>query len=149
MVQGIDHSTFVAYCVTALVLSLNLLFLWGYSGGVRTASKSAPNPEDGALFHVAVDPTDPPAVARVLRAHANAQAMIFPFLLIGLLYVLACGSFLVAEIIFAVFVLSRLAHSAFYLAGRQPWRTISFTISGAAMIALIVALIWRLVVMRG
>ena len=147
MVQGIAHASFVAYCVTAIVLCLNLLFLWGYSGGVRTGAKSAPNPEDAALFKVDLDPTDPPVVARVLRAHANAQAMIFPFLLLGLLYVLACGSYRAASVIFAVFVVARLAHSGFYLAGKQPWRTVSFAVSGLAMIALIVALIWRLAVM--
>jgi uncharacterized MAPEG superfamily protein len=145
MAPGVSHSLFLAYCVTALILVVNLLFLWGYSGGVRTGSKKAPNPEDAALFGVEFEPTDPPPVARVLRAHANAQALIYPFLFLGLLYVLACGSFLVASIIFAVFVVSRLAHSGFYLAARQPWRTASFAVSGLAVIALMVALIWRLV----
>jgi uncharacterized MAPEG superfamily protein len=148
MTLVVDHSTFVAYCVAALILCLNLLVLWGYSGGVRTGSKQAVNPEDAALFGVTLEPTDPPAVARVLRAHANAQALIYPFLIVGLLYVLACGPSLAATIIFAIFVCGRLAHSAFYLAGRQPWRTVSFVISALALIAMMVALIWRLLVMR-
>jgi prostaglandin-E synthase 1 len=137
---------FIAYAVTAIVLCLNLMFLWGFSGGARSQSKVAINPEDAALFGAALQETDPPAVARVLRAHANAGATIYPFLLLGLVFVLAGGSALAAEIIFAVFVLARLAHSGFYLAGKQPFRTIAFTISAVALLALIVALIWRLAV---
>jgi len=41
--------------------------------------------------------------------------------------------------------LARIAHSIFYLAAKQPWRTIAFAISGVALIALAIALIWRLV----
>jgi uncharacterized membrane protein YecN with MAPEG domain len=144
MAPGIAQDTFVAYGVTALILCLNLLALWGYSGGVRTGSRKAPNQEDAALFRVEFEPGDPPEVARVLRAYANAQAMIFPFLLLGLLYVLAGGPFWIGTAIFAIFVIARLAHSGFYLAARQPWRTVSFVVSGLATIALMAALIWRL-----
>ena len=137
---------FVAYAVTAIVLSLNLLFLWGFSGGARSKSKIAINPEDASVFGAALQETDPPAVARVLRAHANAQATVYPFLLLGLVFVLAGGSAVTAEIIFAVFVLARLAHSGFYLASKQPFRTIAFVVSAIALIALMVALVWRLAV---
>jgi len=142
------NPTFVAYCVTALVLSLNLIVLWGASGGARAKSRVAINPEDAALQKVALEPLDPAPVARVLRAHANAQAVIYPFLVIGLLYVLAGGGARTAMIIFGVFVVARLAHSGFYLAGKQPWRTISFAISGIALLALMVALAWRLITAR-
>jgi hypothetical protein len=43
--------------------------------------------QDGA----AVAEIDPPIVARILRAHRNAEATIYPFLLLGLVYVLAGG----------------------------------------------------------
>src|SRR5580700_3620539 len=135
----------VAYAVTLLVLSANLIFLWAASGAARNASKVAINPEDAALFKVPLEPQDPQAVARVLRAHANAQATIYPFLFLGLTYVLVGGSARVASIIFAVFAVARIAHSIIYLAGKQPWRTIAFVVSGLALIALAVALIWRLV----
>jgi uncharacterized MAPEG superfamily protein len=141
---GIAQDTFVAYGITALVLCLNLLALWGYSGGVRTGSKKAANPEDAALFKVEFEPGDPPQVARVLRAHANAQAIVYPFLLLGLLYVLAGGPAGIGTVIFAVFVVARLAHSGFYLAAKQPWRTLSFVVSALATVALMGALIWRL-----
>ncbi len=135
----------VAYAVTLLVLSANLIFLWAASGAARNTSKAAINPEDAALFKVPLMAQDPPGVARVLRAHANAQATIYPFLFLGLTYVLVGGSARVAWIIFAVFALARIAHSILYLAGKQPWRTIAFVVSGLALVALAIALIWRLI----
>src|SRR5580704_6334057 len=98
----------VAYAVTLLVLSANLIVLWALSGAARNSSKAAINPEDAALFKVPLLAQDPPAVARVLRAHANAQATIYPFLFLGLTYVLVGGSTRVAWIIFAIFVVARI-----------------------------------------
>ena len=68
--------------------------------------------------------TDPPEVARVLRAHANAMANIVPYALVGLVFVLVGGSPTVALVLFGVFTAARLAHSVAYLSGKQPWRTI-------------------------
>jgi microsomal prostaglandin-E synthase 1 len=135
----------VAFSTTCLVLSANLIFLWAYSGAVRAKSKVAINPEDAARFGAALEPHDPPAVARVLRAHANAQATIFPFLLLGLAFVLAGGPFVVAATLFTIFTVARLGHSGAYLAGLQPWRTIFFAISGLSLIALMIALTWILI----
>jgi prostaglandin-E synthase 1 len=135
----------VAFSTTCLVLSANLIFLWAYSGAVRARTRIAINPEDAARRGAELAPHDPPEVARVLRAHANAQATIFPFLLLGLAYVLAGGPYMAALIIFSVFTVARLAHSIAYLGGLQPWRTLSFVVSGVALISLMVALIWVLV----
>lgn len=135
----------VAYSTTCLVLSANLIFLWVYSGLVRARSGKAINPEDAARLGAEHAEHDPAAVARVLRAHANAQATIYPFLLLGLAFVLAGGSYGVAVTLFAVFCAARIGHSFAYLRGLQPWRTIFFLISGLALIALMVALIWILI----
>jgi uncharacterized MAPEG superfamily protein len=142
--NSLNSPTFVAYAITCLVLSLNLLFLWAYSGAVRGRTRMAINPEDAAKHGVPLSEIDPPPVARVLRAHSNAQAAIYPFLLMGLVYVLAGGPFWTATIIFGAFVLARLAHSVLYLAGKQPWRTLSFVASGLATLALMGAQIWLL-----
>src|SRR5580693_2073863 len=85
------YPAFPAYAVTCVVLCLNLLVLWASSGAVRAKGGMAINPEDGARYGAAVSELDPPAVARVLRAHRNAEATIYPFLLLGLVYVLAGG----------------------------------------------------------
>lgn len=132
--------SFAAYAATALVLSLNLLILWVSSGGVRARGGVAVNPEDGLRFGAEVAEGDPPAVARYLRAHRNAEATIYPFLLLGFVYILAGGSAVVAVPIFAVFVLARIAHSVAYLKALQPWRTIAFAISLLALLALMAAL---------
>ena len=144
MISGQPAPSFVVYVCAALVLCLNLLFLWIYSGVVRGKVKIAINPEDAALFGAPLSLTEPPEIARVLRAHANAQAMILPFLLLGLLFVLAGGSFWVCVVLFGGFTLARLAHSTAYLAARQPWRTVAFITGLLLTLALMGALIWRL-----
>ena len=136
---------FVAYTITSLVLCLNLIVLWAMSGVRRTSTKTAVNPEDAKLFKAQEVQLDPAPVARVLRAHANAEATVYPFLILGLLYVLLGAPYAAAVVIFTVFVIARLAHSAFYLGARQPWRTISFTLSAVALVALMVALVLRLI----
>jgi uncharacterized membrane protein YecN with MAPEG domain len=132
---------FTAYVATALVLNLNLLFLWVASGSVRARGGVAVNPEDGARFGAEVAEGDPPAVARYLRAHRNSEATIYPFLLLGLIYVLAGGGPWTALPIFAVFVAARIAHSFVYLKALQPWRTIAFATSLLALLALMAALV--------
>ncbi len=136
MAHSLNNPAFAAYAIASVVLSVNLLFLWGYSGTARGKTKTAINPEDAAKFGAALEGTDPPEVARVLRAHANAQATIYPFLFLGLVYVLAGGSAGFAEIVFGIFVASRIAHSIVYLAGKQPWRTAFFIVSGLAILVL-------------
>ena len=98
------------------------------------------NLEDGARYGAHVSELDPPAVARLLRAHRNAEATIYPFLLLGLVYVLAGGGAAIAIPIFATFTVARIAHSIVYLRAMQPWRTIAFAASLFAIIALMAAI---------
>jgi uncharacterized MAPEG superfamily protein len=145
MENWLNNATFVVYAITCVVLSLNLLLLWGYSGSTRAKTKTAINDEDANQFGAALAHVDPPEVARVLRAHANAQAAIYPFLFLGLVFVLAGGSALFAEIVFGIFVAARIVHSVAYLAAKQPWRTICFIVSGLATLALIVDIVWLMI----
>jgi uncharacterized MAPEG superfamily protein len=132
---------FLAYAFTCVVLSLNLLTLWVSSGAIRAKGGVAINPEDGARYGVPVSELDPPAVARILRVHRNAEATIYPFLLLGLVYVLAGGRAWIAVPIFTMFVAARIGHSIVYLKAMQPWRTISFATSLIAIIALLAAVL--------
>jgi prostaglandin-E synthase 1 len=129
---------FVPYTIALLILSLNMLVLWAYSGAVRGKTKTTPNKEDTTTVAKGTQlaETEPPEVARVLRAHRNATANIIPFLFLGLVFVLAGGSVLAAEVIFGVFVVARLAHSFAYVGGKQPWRTIFFTLGGVTTLVL-------------
>lgn len=127
-----NNPSFIIYSVSMLVLCLNVLFLWGYSGFVRGRSKTAMNPEDGRKV---VD-QDPPEVARVLRAHRNAMDNIVPFAILAFVLVEVGASPLVTGILCGAFTLLRLAHSLSYLAAKQPWRTLSFV--GGALTTLVV-----------
>ena len=145
MNNWLNNPAFVVYAITCLVLSVNVIFLWGYSGATRARTKTAINEEDAAQFGGSLRESDPPQVARVLRAHRNAQASIYPFLFLGLVFVLAGGHGGVAKIIFGVFTIARLAHSYAYLAGKQPWRTICFIVGALATIALMLDIIWLMI----
>ena len=137
MLLTASNPTFVYYAVTVLALSGLLMFLWAYSGAVRGKTKTAMNPEDGRTYGAPIVERDPPEVARVLRAHANAQASIIPFLLVGFLFVALGGGATLGATLFGAFVLCRFAHAVVYLAGKQPWRTISFIAGGVVNLVLI------------
>ena len=127
------NPSFLIYSIAMVVLCLNVLGLWGYSGAVRTKTKTTHNNED--LGSVTKNGTlvaqDPPEVARVLRAHRNAADNILPFgVFWHLLFVLWGASPLLTTIFCGVFVVARLGHSFSYLGGKQPWRTLTFAIGG-------------------
>jgi prostaglandin-E synthase 1 len=103
-----------------VVLSINLLFVWAYSGATRAKAKVAIKKEDAERVGARLESIDPPEVARVLRVHANAQATIYPFLVLGLVFVLAGGSAGFAKADFGIFVVARITHSMVYLAGVEP-----------------------------
>ena len=71
-----NHPAFVAYAITCVALCCNLIFLWAYRGAARSKAKSTPNPEDASRFSSRLADVDPPEIARVLRAHANAPILI-------------------------------------------------------------------------
>ncbi|HEY3817521.1 MAG TPA: MAPEG family protein [Polyangiaceae bacterium] len=135
MISLAAQPAFVAYAIALIVLSLNLLFLWAYSGVVRGKTKTTPNQED-AKGNKLVE-IESPEVARVLRAHTNAMANIVPFALLALVFVLAGGSAQAAQILFGVFTAARLAHSFAYLGGKQPWRSICFGIGILTTVVLV------------
>ena len=138
------NPAFVAYAVMLIVLSLNMLVLWAYSGAARAKTKTTPNPEDARTATQVVD-GDPPDVARVLRAHRNATDNILPFALLGFVYVLAGASGTAAAIVFGAFTVARLAHSFAYLGGKQPWRSVFYSAGALATLALIGLLVRTLV----
>jgi len=144
----LNNPTFVAYAVTCVALSCNLIFLWAYSGAARNREKSTPNPEDAARFSATLAGIDPPGIQRVLRAHANAQASIVPFLALGLVYVLAGGPLGPAVFYFTVFTVARWFHSWAYLGARQPLRTIFFVVASLPLLALMLHVVWLLVSAR-
>ncbi len=140
---------FQAYAISCIVLSLNLIGLWVCSGVLRGRSKTAINGEDASLFRAQFAEVDPPEVARALRAHRNAMATSVPFLLLGLVFVLAGGAYGLFVAICVVFCAARIVHSFAYVAHRQPWRTIAFTVGELATTVLIIALVCKLFITGG
>jgi uncharacterized MAPEG superfamily protein len=145
MNHWLNNPAFLVYAITCLILCVNLLSLWAYSGVARARTKTAMNEEDATRFGASLAEIDPPPVARVLRAHSNAQASIYPFLFLGLVFLLAGGTARTGMVIFGIFTAARLLHSIFYLTGKQPWRTAFFTVGGLTTIALMLDIIWLMI----
>jgi len=139
------NPSFLPFVVSTIVLSLNLLFLWAWSGAVRGKTNTAINHEDSERYGAPLVADHPPEVARVLRAHANAQANIVPFIMLALLFVLLGGGARFAWIVFGIFVVARVLHSFVYLNAKQPWRTLMFAVGGVATLVLLGDIIYLIV----
>jgi microsomal prostaglandin-E synthase 1 len=138
-----NEPAFAIYALCTVVLCLNLLGLWGWSGGVRGKTKTTPNSEDATTVAKGAKVLDdePPEVARVLRAQRNADVNVVPFLVLGLLYVINGASARAAWIMFGGFTLARIGHTFAYLGGKQPWRTLFFVAGGVITLALMVQVV--------
>ena len=138
-----SNPAFGAYLVNCLILVVNLLVLWAVSGGTRAKTKTVINEEDTSTVSKGARllPDNPPEVARVLRVHQNAMANVVPFLFLAQLFVAVGGPAQEAWILFSAFTGFRLLHSVVYLAGKQPWRTIFFTLGGLTTIALMIEVV--------
>lgn len=132
----------LAYAIATIVLSLNLMLLWLASGAVRRGTKTVLNAEDSKVApSAAVQPSDPPEVARVLRAHHNSLVSTVPFLFVGQLYVGAGASETMAWIVFGGFTAARVLYTLCYVGGVQPWRTIFFALATFLTFAMIIHLV--------
>lgn len=129
---------FVAYALTVVINSLNILVLWNASGAARSKTKTTLNPEDArtVVRGATVVDSEPASVARVLRAHRSTVDNTVPFLLLGLVFTMMKPDLLEAQILFGTFTAARLVFSATYLAGLQPWRTIAYAIGTLTTLAL-------------
>jgi uncharacterized MAPEG superfamily protein len=143
MYELASEPAFSIYALCTVVLCLNMLGLWGWSGGIRGKTKTTPNSEDATTIAKGANvlEAEPPEVARVLRAQRNADVNIMPFLVLGLLYVVNGTSVRAAWLLFGGFTLVRLGHTFAYLNGKQPWRSIFFTVGGLITLALMVQVV--------
>ena len=128
------------YAIASSILALHLIGLALWTGTVRVRAKQYVNPEDARLNKADSVDVDHPAVARVKRAHQNAIENAIPFFVVGALYSMIASK-TGALVYFGTFVAVRLLHTVFYLAGRQPFRTLSFGIGVLATIGMAVAVL--------
>jgi uncharacterized MAPEG superfamily protein len=138
---AIQSPALVPYGVSCTFLLVHLQAIWLYSGNVRMKTGTSHNTEDATWRNTALRADDPPEVARVLRVHANGQASVYPFLFLGLVFVLSGGSAEFAAWDFGVFAAARILHSIAYLAGRQPWRSIFYALGVAAFCVLLIQVV--------
>jgi uncharacterized MAPEG superfamily protein len=129
------------FALVATLVALHLLLLAGATGAIRARHKAFVNPEDASVLGGKQVEADHPDVLRVKRAHQNALENAVPFFAIGLLYSLSGPSQLGALAYFWTFFGARVAHSLFYLFGKQPFRTITFGIGVATLIGMAVRVI--------
>jgi microsomal prostaglandin-E synthase 1 len=138
----LSNKAFVIYCLMSMVLSVMLVALWGYSGGVRGKTKTTPNPEDAGTVAKGATVTDaePSEVGRVMRVYNNSAANVVPFLVLALLYSLVGATEMMAWILFGGFTAARVLYAFAYLGGKQPWRTIFFVLGQLCILAVVVQL---------
>ncbi len=131
------------YALCAVILVIKMIAVGMYTSTVRMRLKAVMNPEDAARFGVQVSETEPPEVARVLRAHRNDLENIPAFLILGLVAVLLGAPSLALKIALIAFTAARVVHSIAYLKSMQPWRSISFGVGLLSTLTVMVLILIR------
>lgn len=128
-----------AYVASAVVLGLNLLVLANNTALTRAKAIEVVNPEDKKLNKGAtvVYEAGNDRTARYRRAHRNALENIPLFLITGFVLTLTGISFPLAAALFGIFVAARVVHSIAYVAGLQPWRTLSFGLGALVQLGML------------
>lgn len=129
---------FHLFAIVAVLLVLKMMVVGNYTSYLRIRRRAFATPEDYALQGLAARATVDPDIERVRRAHQNDLENVLPFLIVGLLYALTGPSPIAARIYFIGFLVARVLHSVFYIAGMQPHRTIAFTLGAALLFAMMV-----------
>lgn len=92
----------------------------------RFRSRSFTVPEDAAMVGVRPKEAEAPLVQRCASIWRNDVENLPLFLALALTYVLLGASKESAQLLFALYVAARYAHTVIYLRGLQPWRALSF-----------------------
>lgn len=129
-----------------LILVVKMLMLVFRTSAARMQSSTFASPED----YAAVGATPPPGgagvderIERLRRALQNDLESILPFFGVGLIYALSSPSLGMARFLFAGFALSRIAHTIFYLRGRQPHRSVAFLLGMLFFLWTLLLALWR------
>jgi uncharacterized MAPEG superfamily protein len=138
----LDNPALKLFALTSAILAVQLILLAFWTGTARALSKTFVNPEDAPLNKGGSQAeSDHPSTQRAKRAHQNALENAVPFFAVGLMYALTSPSQTGAQAYFFTFLGARLLHSVFYLWGKQPFRTMMFSIGALAIIGMAVQVI--------
>jgi uncharacterized MAPEG superfamily protein len=125
------------------ILAIKMLATANYTGILRTARRTYATPEDYRFFGQEPAARADEQIERVRRAHQNDLENILPFFAVGFFYALTAPSYTVAWWLFVTFTVARLVHTAVYIAGLQPWRTIAFAVAQIALYLMALILLVR------
>lgn len=134
-----NNPAFRAYAASLIALFLNTGLLAGLTAAARSRTRTTVNQEDKALLK-AEEVVEHPDVSRVLRAHRNLTENAWIYVGIAFCYVVSGASGNAMMIYAGVYVLARFAHTIFYTAAMQPWRTVSFGVSQLVLLGMVVQL---------
>ena len=121
------------YAVCAAILVIKMLITANLTGVLRTTRKVYATPEDYRYFGTEPVVTRDEHIERIRRAHQNDLENVLPFFAVGWLYALSGPSYTIAWWLFVSFTLARILHTAVYIAGLQPWRSIAFAVSDVVL----------------
>jgi uncharacterized MAPEG superfamily protein len=138
-----ETAAFRPLALSMVIVALQLVALALWTGTVRVMRKQYVNPEDARLNKATAAEVDHPDVQRVKRAHQNLLENAVPFFAVALLFVLSGHSRSAVATYCYTFTGARLAHSLFYLWGRQPFRTMCFAIGVLTIIGMGVQVIMK------
>ena len=116
------------YLICAAILVMKMMFVTAVTGIGRIVLKNYITPEDNALMGIEATGAHP-FIERMRRIHRNDLETVLPFLIIAFVWTLTAPSYTLGLWLFGLFTAARLAHTACYMAGWQPWRTIVFLVN--------------------
>lgn len=116
------------YALAAVLLFFKMLAISLYQGFHRIRNRRFVTPEDAALIGRPAATEELPQVQRASQAWRNDLENIPIFLALGVAYIWVDASAAAAAWFFPIFIAARYLHTAFYLSGLQPWRTIAYAV---------------------
>ncbi len=133
-----DLPALKSVALASVLVGLNMIVLAGMTGAARAKTKSFNNPEDARGAPVNIEDEK---VSRLKRAHQNAIESAIMFFPVALLYVLSGASENATRAYCFTYAGARILHSVVYLAGKQPWRTIMYSVGTLAIAGMMVHLV--------
>lgn len=126
----------VMYAGCVVLLMIKMLAISCYQGYFRMRFRAFVNVEDAAVFGRPALAVERPEVIRGMQAWRNDLENIPLFMALGGLAVALHVPGVATAWLCGVFTVARVLHTVTYLAGLQPWRTLSYAIGVACLIGL-------------
>lgn len=124
------------YATCVVVLFIKMFAVSCYQGCFRIRLAAFTNPEDAAVFNRAAYAAELPEVARGAKVWLNDLENIPVFFALGGLAIVLEAPAAATVWLSGVFTAARGVHTVAYLAGVQPWRTVSYGIGVVCLVGL-------------